>query len=234
MTQHNNKPMGKTFRKNIEYGGATSASRVNRYRTHNRTKKYDTLNTTTDEFRRGRNYQKSKCVWNAAPHGRRAPGQKGMPSAYAASARVRQQQKVDRQFHQWQLLEEDRGDDRCEAARQDMFEQPPMYTKQELNEIAEWKNPLIVKTGSDIFRMDETYTYTLIEDHYTPTSCLVRKIGLIFYCILVDDLMDFPEIAYNDDLWINHSIGYLPWYRSILLLPENKNTSDIQGEFVEW
>tara|TARA_Y100001958_G_scaffold107557_1_gene75382 strand:- start:5020 stop:5715 length:696 start_codon:yes stop_codon:yes gene_type:complete len=231
--------MGKTFRKNIEYGGGTAASNTKRYRTHNRSKKSGVLNTDTDEFHRGRNYQKSKFVWNTTPHGRRAPARKGMPPAYAASARARQQQQVDRQAYQWQLLADDRAEERCEEAYQDVFEQEPQFTTQELNAITEWNTPLIVKAGSDIFRMHDTYTYTLVEDHYTPTSCLVRKIGDKFYCITVDDLMDYPDLAYDDDLWIVHSIGILLWRwkedrTRTLILPDNKNMDDIQGEFVAW
>ena len=104
--------MGKTFRKNSEFGGSTAASHVRRYRTHNRSKKSGTLNTATDEFRRGRNYQKSAVAWNPAPHGRRAPGRKGMAAAYAASARARRQQQVERQAHQWQLVADDRAEER--------------------------------------------------------------------------------------------------------------------------
>ena len=178
--------MGKTFRKNIEYGGGTSASRVNRYRTHNRSKKSGSLNTDTDEFRRGRNYKKSKFVWNTTPHGRRAPGRKGMPKAYAASARARQQQHVDRQFHQLPLVENNREEKRCEEAYWNVFGHRALLNEDELVAITEWNTPLILKAGSATFQMNDTYSYTLTEDHYDSTPCLVRKIGDKFYCITVE------------------------------------------------
>ena len=178
--------MGKTFRKNSEFGGGTAASHVRRYRTHNRSKKSGTLNTATDEFRRGRNYQKSVVAWNPAPHGRRAPGRKGMPPAYAASARARRQQQLDRQAHQWQLVADDRSEERCEAAYRNVFEQRAPLNEQELAAITEWNTPLIVKAGSDTFQMNDTYTYTLAKNHYDSTPCLACKIGDKFYCITVE------------------------------------------------
>ena len=137
-------------------------------------------------------------------------------------------------------MEEECHENRCEAALQDSFEQKPQFTTQEIEAIAEWNTPLIVKAGSDIFRLHDTYTYTLIEDDYsTPSDCLVRKIGDKYCCILVDDLIDYPEIAYNDDLWMVQSIGILLWLwqdnlSQALILPDKKNECDIQGEFVAW
>jgi len=230
--------MGKTFRKNIEYGGSTAASHVRRYRTHNRSKTSNTLHTSTDEFRRGRNYQKSAVAWNPSPHGRRAPVRKGMPVAYAASARARRQQQVERQTHQWQLVTDDRAAECCEATHPNQETEPAPKTMVEAQEeatVAEWYTPLIVKAGSDIFRMHHTYRYSLAEDGNWPSSCLVRKIGDKFYCLLVDELMDYPDIAYDDDLWIVHSIGIILWKQSTtFMLPDNKNMANLQGEFVAW
>ena len=164
--------MGKTFRKNIKYCASTN----------NRSKKSAALSTATDEFHRGSNYQKKKV----ARHGRRAPARKGMPPAYAASARARQQQQVDRHSRQRQLVENNRKEERCEAAYRNVFEQRAPLNEQELAAITEWNTPLIVKAGSDTFQMNDNHTYTLAKDHYDSTPCLVRKIGDKFYCITVE------------------------------------------------
>lgn len=226
--------MGKTFRKNSEFGGSTAASHVRRYRTHNRTKTSNTLHTSTDEFHRGRNYQKSAVAWNPSPHGRRAPGRKGMPMAYAASARARRQQQVERQAHEWQLVTNDHVEE-CHDTTHPNQETKTIVDSQEEATVAEWYTPLIVKAGCDIFRMHHTYSYSLAEYGNWPTSCLVRKIGDKFYCLIVDELMDYPDIAYDDDLWIVHSVGIITWKQSTtFMLPENKNTTNLQGEFVSW
>ena len=227
--------MGKTFRKNPEFGGGTSASHVRRYRTHNRTKGSAVVNATTDEFRRGRNYKKSAVAWNPTPHGRRAPGRKGMPVAYAESAKARRQQQIARQERRWQFVEDDYEEERCDAACQEGLDAGPELNTQERAVFAEWYTPLTIRLGSDIFRMANTYTYTLVEDEAWTTHCLVRKIGDKFYVNEVDVLMDYPDLAYDDDLWIIHSIGIVLWRQSSAFnLPEDKNVSDIQGEFVEW
>jgi len=232
--------MGKTFRKNIEFGRTTSTSYVKKYRTHNRAKKSDTLNIATDEFQRGRNYKKTVVAWNPSPHSCRAPGRKGMVQVHAQSARRRREQQLERRHRQWKLIDEECHEDRCESALQDNFEKQPQFTTQEMEAMVEWNTPLIVRAGGEIFKLHDTYTYTLIEDGYsTPSDCLVRKIGDKYCCILSDDLIDYPEIAYNDDLWMVQSIGILLWLwqdnsSQELVLPDKKNESNIQGEFVAW
>ena len=199
--------MGKTFRKNIEYGGGTSASRANKYR--------------------GRNYKKSKV----ARHVHRAPARKGMPLAYAASARARQQQQVDRQDYQWQLVEEDREEECCDAVYQEE-ELQRLDCKDDL--AMEMDNRLIVNAGNYVFCLPDTYTYTLVKADGSTTPCLVRNLGE-FYCIAVDDLIDQPDIASDDELWIACSIGTLLWdWSSAIIIPGNRdmNTCDIQGNFV--
>ena len=128
----------------------------------------------------------------------------------------------------------------CEATHLDHWHQKTepktIVEDSRLQELVEeWYTPLIMKVGSDIFRMHDTYTYSLWEANYTPTTCLVRKIGDEFYCITVDELMDYPDLAYNHVHWIVHSIGTLLLKQSTtLMLPKNKNTTNIQGEFVAW
>jgi len=215
--------MGKTFRKNPECGG-TSASHVRRYRTHSRSK--SAVNMDMDEFRRGRNYKKSVVAWNPAPHGRRAPGKKGTPVAYAESAKARRQHQIARQA---QFVE----DDSEECCEQESLDTGSGFTAQELAAVAEWSSPLVLKLGSDIFRMADTYTYTLLEDEYSPTPSLAREIGGKYYVIAIDTLMDYPDLAYDDDLWIVHSIGIVLW-STTLILPEDKNAGDLVGSFVNF
>ena len=241
--QPTNKQMGKTFRKNPVFGGGTSASHVRRYRTHNRSKGAGVVNASTEEFLRGRNYRKSAFAWNTSPHGRSEPGLKGMPSAYTESAKARRQQQIARRKRWVEDDEEvrdheevrdrkevcDHGDDHKGIAA--CFE----FNAQELAAIAAWSSPLIVKLGSDLFRMVDTYTYTLLEDGAQPTPCLARKIGNKYYVIALDCLMDYPDLAYDDDLWMVHSIGIVLWeWSTPLILPEDKNASDLVGTFVNF
>jgi hypothetical protein len=93
------------------------------------------------------------------------------------------------------------------------------------------ENSLIVKVGSDLLRLPNTFTYTLTdEEDGSVEECLVRKIDGEYRVVSMDWVMDSPEAVFCNYSWTSTSFAYL----RNAVEPPDKNSDDICGVFTQY
>ena len=85
------------------------------------------------------------------------------------------------------------------------------------------ESSIVVKFGTDIFRLQKTYHF------YAPEhgECLVKRIGDEFYVLPCDVAMDYTEYLFSDEDWKWASIGVL----KSVSIPEDPKFETIDGLF---
>lgn len=88
----------------------------------------------------------------------------------------------------------------------------------------EKETSIVVKFGSDIFRLKNTYFYIEGND-----QCLVKCIDGTYYVFPCDIALDEPDNLFSEEHWIRDSIGIL----ETVHIPRDPQTQKIAGWFRE-